>query len=93
MGIVLPLVALLSVPHATSLYLTFVVFVGAYFGYFFSPLHLCQVFTNEYLKVSTGEIYKEYRCLLYTSPRILRKVSWTISWVSSGFLRRERAKA
>ena len=61
MGIVLPLVALLSVPHATSLYLTFVVFVGAYFGYFFSPLHVCQVFTNEYLKVSTGEIYKEYR--------------------------------
>lgn len=61
MGIVLPLVTILTVPHATSLYLTFVVFVGSFFGYFFSPLHLCQVFTNEYLKVSTGEIYKEYR--------------------------------
>ncbi|MDD3439260.1 MAG: DUF401 family protein, partial [Clostridiaceae bacterium] len=35
-------------------------FCWAFVGYFFSPMHLCQIFTCEYLKVSIGDLYKDY---------------------------------
>jgi hypothetical protein len=34
--------------------------ISAFLGYYFSPLHLCQTFTLEVMKVSTGQLYKAY---------------------------------
>ncbi|OPL09605.1 MAG: hypothetical protein AVO33_06230 [delta proteobacterium ML8_F1] len=34
--------------------------ISAFLGYYFSPLHLCQTFTLEVMKVSTGQLYKTY---------------------------------
>ncbi len=59
-GIVLPLLAGLALPDNTTLVFAYSIFICSYIGYYFSPLHLCQVFTNEYLKVETGTLYKEY---------------------------------
>lgn len=34
--------------------------VGVFSGYFASPIHLCQLLTNEYFKVQLMDVYKEY---------------------------------
>ena len=68
LGIVLPLVVAMPQSQGMLLANTFLVFISSYFGYYFSPLHLCQVLTADYLKCTTQELYKEYRiyaaCLL-----------------------------
>lgn len=61
LGIILPILGAMGLSGNALLVYTYAVFVSSYIGYFFSPLHLCQVFTNEFLCVSTGEIYTEYR--------------------------------
>ncbi len=37
------------------------IYTMGYCGYFISPIHLCQALTNEFFKVSTRELYREYR--------------------------------
>ncbi|MBZ4654029.1 MAG: hypothetical protein JG781_1368 [Peptococcaceae bacterium] len=37
------------------------IYTVGYCGYFISPIHLCQALTNEFFKVTTRELYKEYR--------------------------------
>lgn len=61
LGIVLPLVIAMPQSHGMLLANTFLVFISSYFGYYFSPLHLCQVLTVDYLKCTTQSILKEYR--------------------------------
>lgn len=61
LSIVLPLVVLLNIPESVLWYLTFVAVTSAFLGYFYSPLHLCQVYTIEYLKISSAEVYREYK--------------------------------
>lgn len=60
-GILLPLIVALPLSDSATLAFVYAVFIASYVGYYFSPLHLCQVFTNEYLKVETGELYREYK--------------------------------
>ncbi len=52
-------------------YLYFLIGSG-FLGYFFSPIHLCQLLTVQEMGVSTGELYKEYR------PYILLAFCWLI---------------
>lgn len=61
MAIMLPMIAQLN-PSSEMLYV-YIYFATAssFFGYYFSPLHLCQLFTLDIMKVSPGELYKEYR--------------------------------
>jgi hypothetical protein len=60
LGIILPILANLSLPGNLLLFYCYFTFNWSFIGYFFSPLHLCQVFTCEYLKVNLADLYKEY---------------------------------
>jgi hypothetical protein len=70
-SIVLPLLITLPQSHNMLAANTFLMFVVGYFGYYFSPLHLCQVLTLDYLKCGAAQLYREYRlyaiCLLTTA--------------------------
>jgi uncharacterized protein len=59
-GIVLPILTMLPLTGSQLLFYVHFTFEWSFIGYFFSPLHLCQLFTCEYLNVSTAELYKEY---------------------------------
>lgn len=68
LGIILPMVAQLNdLGQSFYLYIYFV-FGSSFLGYYFSPLHLCQIFTLEEMGVTTGEVYKEYR---FYAPALL----------------------
>ncbi len=60
LGIVLPILTMLPLTESQLLFYAHFTFEWSFVGYFFSPLHLCQLFTCEYLDVSTAELYKEY---------------------------------
>jgi len=61
LGIVLPILATLPLSENRILLYCHSTFVWSFVGYFFSPLHLCQLFTCEYLKISTLDLYKDYK--------------------------------
>ncbi len=60
LGVVLPILLTLPISESSLLLYGHFTFVWSFVGYFFSPLHLCQLFTCEYLKISTIELYKDY---------------------------------
>jgi len=59
-GVVLPILVTLPLSENMLLMYCHFTFVWGFAGYFFSPLHLCQLFTCEYLKVSMIDLYKVY---------------------------------
>lgn len=61
LAIVLPMVSQLDLTENMLYIYTFFVYGSSFLGYYFSPLHLCQVFTLDIMGVTTGELYKEYR--------------------------------
>lgn len=60
LGVILTILATLPLSDNMLLMYCHLTFIWAFVGYFFSPMHLCQLFTCEYLKVSIGDLYKEY---------------------------------
>ena len=66
LGILLPMLARLGLPQNQLMVYAFFIFITSYIGYFFSPLHSCQVFTLQYLHVKSGDLYKEYRFYFFS---------------------------
>jgi integral membrane protein (TIGR00529 family) len=60
LGVVLPLLVSLPISANRLLLYGHMTFAWGFVGYFFSPLHLCQLFTCEYLKVPIQDLYKDY---------------------------------
>lgn len=60
LGVVLPLLVTLPISDNRLLLYSHITFAWGFVSYFFSPLHLCQLFTCEYLNVSTKDLYKDY---------------------------------
>ncbi len=61
LALTLPILSMMNfASNELYIYLFFVNAV-AFMGYFYSPLHLCQVLTLGEMKVSTGNLYKEYK--------------------------------
>ncbi|MDD3655481.1 MAG: DUF401 family protein [Atribacterota bacterium] len=60
LGVVLPILITLPISESQLLLYCHFTFMWSFLGYFFSPLHLCQLFTCEYLKISTIDLYKDY---------------------------------
>lgn len=60
LGVVLPILASLPISENRLLLYCHMTFAWGFVGYFFSPLHLCQLFTCEYLNVSIQDLYKDY---------------------------------
>jgi len=65
LGVIIPVLITLPLSDNQMLFYCHFTFVWGFVGYFFSPLHLCQLFTCEYLNVSTIELYKEYWKLFF----------------------------
>jgi len=59
-GFVLPMIMTLELGHGEFLSLLYFVYCAAYFGYYFSPLHMCQIFTNQYMDVKMSSLYRVY---------------------------------
>ncbi len=69
LAITLPLLSMLDMnTNALHIY-SYFLFAVSFVGYFYSPLHLCQVLTIGEMKVGTLELYKEYR--LYAILQLL----------------------
>lgn len=60
LGIILPILAGLPLSVNRLLLFTHFTFTWAFIAYFFSPLHLCQLFTCTFLGVKTSDLYKAY---------------------------------
>lgn len=60
LGVVLPILISLPISENRLLLYCHMTFAWGFVGYFFSPLHLCQLFTCEYMKVSIQDLYKDY---------------------------------
>lgn len=68
LAIIIPIVSQLNITNRILYVYTYFAFGASFLGYFFSPLHLCQAFTLEHMKVSTNELYKEYK---FYAPTLL----------------------
>lgn len=60
MGVIIPVIGGMSLSLARMTALAHIAFAWSFVGYFFSPLHLCQLFTVEYMKIDNVEVYKKY---------------------------------
>ncbi|HOR85075.1 MAG TPA: DUF401 family protein [Bacillota bacterium] len=60
LGVILPVLVTLPISGNMLLLYCYFAYNWGFIGYFFSPLHLCQLFTCEYLKVQMTDLYKEY---------------------------------
>lgn len=61
LAIVLPMLSQLDIGENTLYLYTYFIYGASFLGYYFSPLHLCQVFTLEVMGSTTGELYGEYK--------------------------------
>jgi uncharacterized protein len=57
-AIILPILLPLFPAAPQSIPLLSMMFISSTFGYFFSPLHLCLILTNEYFKTEYTQIYR-----------------------------------
>ncbi len=57
-GVLLPILVPLAAPEAVRLAYVGVFFSASFAGYFFSPLHLCQILTCQYFKVDFTKLYR-----------------------------------
>lgn len=60
LGVIIPVIGSMALSLSRMTVLAHIVFAWSFVGYFFSPLHLCQLFTVEYMKVKNSEVYKMY---------------------------------
>ena len=61
MTLLLPLVAPLQISSNEMLLYVWFIYIWSFIGYYFSPLHLCQILSNECIGCSLGSTYREYR--------------------------------
>lgn len=60
LGVIIPVIGSMAISLSRMTVLAHIAFVWSFVGYFFSPLHLCQLFTVEYMKVKNSQVYKTY---------------------------------
>ena len=64
MGIIMPMLMALNLSLTQITIFGFFVFASSFCGYFFSPLHLCQLLTIQTMGCSPKSVYKEYAKLM-----------------------------
>ena len=64
MGIIMPMLMALNLSLTQITIFGFFVFASSFCGYFFSPLHLCQLLTIQTMGCSAKSVYKEYAKLM-----------------------------
>lgn len=71
LGVILPIIANLSISNSQMVLYTHFAYIWGFIGYFFSPLHLCQLFTCEYMNIKTQQLYKEYWKFMFSIVLVL----------------------
>lgn len=61
LAITLPMLGMMNLPDSQVHVYAYFLLVMSFLGYYFSPLHLCQVLTAGEMRVTTGDLYKEYK--------------------------------
>ena len=61
LAITLPMLGMMDLSYNHFHIYAYFLLVMSFLGYFFSPLHLCQVLTIGEMKVNTGDLYKQYK--------------------------------
>ncbi len=64
LGIIMPMVVNLPLSENAKLIYCFFIFVWSFLGYFFSPLHMCQLLTVKHMGCGNGPVYREYSKLI-----------------------------
>jgi len=64
LGIILPLINSLPLAANAKLVYSFFVYIWSFLGYFFSPLHMCQLLTVKHVGCGNGPVYREYSKLI-----------------------------
>ncbi len=64
LGIILPLVNNLPLAPTAKLVYCFFIYIWSFLGYFFSPLHMCQLLTVKHVGCGNGPVYREYSKLI-----------------------------
>lgn len=64
LGIILPLVNNLPLTANVKLIYCFFIYIWSFLGYFFSPLHMCQLLTVKHVGCGNGPVYREYSKLI-----------------------------
>mgnify|MGYP001764207524 CR=1 FL=1 len=59
LGILLPLVQGLPISVSQKLLYVFFIYIWSFIGYYYSPLHLCQILSNSYVGCGVGLVTKE----------------------------------
>ncbi len=59
LGILLPLVQSLPISVNQKLLYVFFIYIWSFIGYYYSPLHLCQILSNSYVGCGVGMVTKE----------------------------------
>lgn len=60
LGIILPLIGSLPLSENMKLCYCCFIFIWSFLGYFFSPLHMCQLLTVKHVGCSNGAVYRQY---------------------------------
>ena len=63
-GVIMPMIASLGLGTTELTIYAFFVFCCTFIGYFFSPLHLCQLLTMQAMGCKPKNVYKEYAKLI-----------------------------
>ncbi len=63
LGIAYPMILPLVAPGEVMAYAV-LMFAGSFIAYFSSPLHLCQILTNEHCKVNLPQAFREYKWVI-----------------------------
>jgi len=63
-GVIMPMVLSLGLTQTHIAIFAFFVFASSFCGYFFSPLHLCQLLTIQTVGCPSKDVYREYAKLM-----------------------------
>lgn len=61
LALTLPLLTMMTISQDELYIYAFFLNIVAFMGYYYSPLHLCQVLTLGEMRVTAGDLYKEYK--------------------------------
>ena len=80
-GVLMPLIVSLGLPHEQELIYSFFTFVWSFIGYFYSPLHLCQILTLAQMECPMSRLDRLYipqMIQMAITPFVLFALYWSI---------------
>ncbi len=60
LGVFIPMIHSLPLSPTQLLLYIFFLCIWSFLGYYYSPLHLCQILTIKYIGISTKDVYKQH---------------------------------